>query len=269
MNLSEPTEPLLEIMYRCVAAARVAVQGIASSEPLFPGSDHYPADMAANSSVVGILLSEGIGVLSEESGVHPGDGALVAVVDPLDGTVNSSRGLPWSSTSICILDDGEPIAAVVSNLATGTVYTAVRGAGAYCDGRQMSASKEVCPMRAVLCLSSGSPLVPGFSHYRMMGSAALDLCSVASGGFDCYLDRSARGHAPWDYLAGVLICREAGGVVAELENKSLVATSHFDRRRPVAAGSELLLEQLLKIARSPGTLREASRYSLKATCEGA
>src|SRR5580704_5015409 len=93
----------------------------------------YAIDLAADRAVLAVLEEAGLGVLSEESGRHRPEVELVAVVDPVDGSTNASRGIPWYATSVCILDRDGPRAAVVANLATGVRYHAVRGGGAWRD----------------------------------------------------------------------------------------------------------------------------------------
>src|SRR5207248_2509612 len=80
------------------------------------------------------------GVLSEESGRHHADRAVTVVVDPLDGSTNASRGIPWFATSLCAVDDEGPLAALVVNLVDGTTYRAERGQGATVDGRVIAPS---------------------------------------------------------------------------------------------------------------------------------
>ena len=77
----------------------------------------------------------------------------------------------------------------------------------------------------------------GWYQYRALGAAALDLCAVASGVVDAYIDCSRDAHGPWDYLGGMLVCTEAGGEVIDLERRSLVVLEHDARRTPIAAGN--------------------------------
>jgi myo-inositol-1(or 4)-monophosphatase len=78
-----------------------------------------------------------------------------------------------------------------------------------------------------------------------MGAAALDICAVASGSLDAYIDFSRSSHGPWDYLAGILVCTEAGAHVAEAGGRDFVVRSDQDRRAPVAAATRPLLEEAL------------------------
>ena len=92
----------------------------------------------------------------------------------------------------------------------------------------------------------------GWRQFRALGAAALDLCLVASGGLDGYVDCSRDAHGPWDYLGGMLICLEAGGAVADAEDRDLVSVEHADRRTPLAAATPALLAEVVAARRSFG-----------------
>jgi myo-inositol-1(or 4)-monophosphatase len=193
-----------------------------------------------------VLDGAGCGVLSEESGGHHLDRDVVVVVDPVDGSTNASRGIPWFATSLCAVDGSGPRAALVVNQATGTAFEAVRGKGARLDGRPIrpSAAKEL--QQSVVGLSGFPPRYLGWKQYRALGAAALDLSLVASGALDAYVDCSRGAHGPWDYLGGALICREAGAFVVDAQGRDLVVLEHDARRTPVAAATEGLLTELLE-----------------------
>ena len=90
----------------------------------------------------------------------------------------------------------------------------------------------------------------GWKQYRALGAAALDLCAVAAGVVDAYIDCSASAHGPWDYLGGLLVCAEAGAVVADATGAELVVLDHAARRTPVAAATPLLLDECLAARRT-------------------
>ena len=240
-------EELLPILHEAadaVAAALVDLDdwGLAGTRP-----GQYRSDLAADTAAVEILIGAGLGVLSEESGVHFGDRALFAVIDPVDGSTNASRRIPWYATSICVLDDAGPLAALVRNQATGTNYAAIRGRGATRDGEPIhpGPTKE---LRASIIGLSGFPgRYLGWSQFRALGAAALDLCCVADGTFDAYLDCSRGAHGAWDYLGGMLVCTEAGAYVGETSGRDLVVRGHEDRRGPAAASSKELLDEVIAV----------------------
>jgi fructose-1,6-bisphosphatase/inositol monophosphatase family enzyme len=172
---------------------------------------------------------------------------VTVVLDPVDGSTNASRGLPWFATSLCAVDGSGPLAAVVVNQATGTRFEAVRDEGARCDGRPVSPSGCTTVGRALLGLSSMPARNLGWEQYRALGAAALDLCAVAAGALDGYIGESL---APWDYLGALLVCQEAGAAVADGDGRHLVVLEHGARRAVVAASTPSLLAELLEARRS-------------------
>ncbi len=210
----------------------------------------YLVDLDVDDVCVAPLLDAGYSVLSEESGLqHPGDGSSVlgtVVVDPLDGSTNASLGLPWCATSLCLVVDGTPTVAMVANLATGARYSAVLGGGAMLDGQSISVGPVVRLDDAVIAISGLADHHYGWRQFRAMGASALDICAVASGSFDGFVDMSPDAHGVWDYLGAVLVVGEAGGVVVDAVGRDLVALDHVARRTPVAATSRSLLDHLLE-----------------------
>ena len=132
-----------------------------------------------------LLVDAGFAVLSEESG-RSGDGDRIVVVDPLDGSTNASRGIPWFATSLCIVDDDGPAVALVANQATGERLEAVRGAGRLdrergAWRRRVERSLDGVGRRSsVGCLDEPW----GWWQFRALGAAALDLGLVAAGSLD-------------------------------------------------------------------------------------
>lgn len=207
----------------------------------------YASDLVADAAVLAVLGRAGLRVLSEESGLGPGDGP-VAVVDPLDGSTNASLDLPWFATSLCVVDDEGPWVAVVHNHGNGERYDAIRGGGARRDGAAL-------PDRSNDPAGPGTTAVNGVpSHeigwFRCMGAAALDLCAVADGRFRGYVDFHG-GLGVWDYAGALLICREVGIEVVDAEGRDLVVLDHAARRAPVA-GPPALLDELLGLRKSAG-----------------
>jgi fructose-1,6-bisphosphatase/inositol monophosphatase family enzyme len=209
----------------------------------------YRSDLAADAAALAVLEPAGVGVLSEESGRHWADRPVTVVVDPLDGSTNASRGVPWFGTSLCAVDDQGPLAALVVNLASGSRFHAVRGAGSFADGRVVVPSGAVELGVSIVGLSGLPPQWLGWKQYRALGAVALDLCAVADGVLDAYIDCSPSAHGPWDYLGGLLVCTEAGAAVADAEGRELLVLDHAARRTPVAAATPVLLEEALAARR--------------------
>ena len=98
--------------------------------------------------------------------------------------------------------------------------------------------------RAVVAIVGMPPYEPPWRQFRSLGSAAVALCDVAAGGLDGFLDCTIDAHCPWDYLGGLLVCRESGAPVADARDRDLVVADPVARRQPVAAGTPELLAAL-------------------------
>ncbi len=201
--------------------------------------------MVADAAAVAVLVGAGLGVLSEESDTHHPERQVVVVLDPVDGSTNASRGVPWYASSLCAVDGHGPLVALVVNQASGERFEAVRGAGARCNGRTMRASGCEEMGDAIVAVSGLPSTHWGWSQYRSLGAAALDLCYVGDGRLDGFAGTSVSALGPWDYLGGLLVCHEAGAVVADAEGRELVVLDHGARRSPVAAATPMLLDALL------------------------
>ena len=244
---------LLGVLTEVSDAIRAALDelsdwGLAGTRP-----GQYHSDLAADSAALKILDEAGLGALSEESGLHNGERNIVVVLDPVDGSTNASRAIPWFATSLCALDRDGARAALVVNQATGTRFEAVRGGGARCDGRPITPSKKTELRDSLIGLSGYPERHMGWRQFRALGAAALDLCAVASGLLDAYVDCSRNAHGAWDYLGGMLVCTEAGASVADAEGRDLVVRTHGERRTPVAAATPELLAELVEARRGAVT----------------
>ncbi|MCU1485513.1 MAG: inositol monophosphatase/fructose,6-bisphosphatase family protein [Actinomycetia bacterium] len=228
---------MLEVLVAAADVVARALAGIVDWRPPGERADQYALDLIADGPVCELLLAAGFGVLSEESGLHHPERAVVVVVDPVDGSTNASRRIPHYNTALCAVDADGPLAALVVNQASGERFDAVRGAGARCDGRPITPSATTHLDRALVGFNGLPDSHWGWDQYRAFGAAALDLCSVACGRLDAYVDATPSAHGPWDYLAGLLICQEAGAVVSDAEGRELVVLDHGARRTPVAAAT--------------------------------
>jgi myo-inositol-1(or 4)-monophosphatase len=167
-------------------------------------------------------------VLGEELSPSMSDrSGIVFIADPLDGTTNFLHGFPWYAVSIAALVDGELAAGAILNAANGELFTATAGGGARLNGQPITVSPISEPTRSLI--GTGFPFkdphhiesylasLPGLMRetagLRRPGSAALDLADVACGRFEAFWELSL---APWDIAAGILLVREAGGVITDL-----------------------------------------------------
>jgi myo-inositol-1(or 4)-monophosphatase len=228
------------------AAAGVArvLAATTNWEPSGLRGGQYAVDLAADAACLGVLREAGYRVLSEESGITGPTDAPIVVVDPLDGSTNASRGIPWYATALCLVDDSGPAVGMVVNHATRERFVAVRGAGAERNGAAIHVSGQASLERAIVGVSGLPERHYGWAQYRALGASAPDICAVACGVTDAWLDTGAH-HGVWDYLAGVLIVTEAGGVVAEVDDRQLCVLDHTARRGPVVAATPELLTTLL------------------------
>jgi fructose-1,6-bisphosphatase/inositol monophosphatase family enzyme len=243
---------LIDLLHETAIAVRQALDGLDDWGPAGPGAAHagqYLSDVTADAAAVAVLEAAGVGVLSEESGLWRPDADVVVVVDPLDGSTNAARGVPWFATSLCAVDGEGPRAALVVDLPHGRTFTALRGGGAAVDGVPLRASGCAVLGDAVVGVTGTPPDAAGWWQFRSLGALALDLCAVAEGTLDGYVDCVPSSHGPWDYLGGALVCTEAGALVADAAGREMTALDPLVRRTPVAGATPELFEALLAVRR--------------------
>lgn len=180
------------------------------------------------------------------------------IVDPLDGTTNYLHRYPAYAASVAAARRGEVVAGAVVSGVTGEAWSACLGGGAYLDGRPIRVSEIGNPRHALI--GTGFPfrqpeLLPGYlrqfqavlpnvSGIRRAGSAALDLCHVATGYLDAFWELVL---APWDIAAGALIVREAGGVITTIGGDPDVFADGS-----VLAGNPAMHRELARLLASAG-----------------
>lgn len=182
-------------------------------------------DTAAEKLIRDVILAQrpDDAFLGEEGGADSGRSAVRWVIDPIDGTVNYLYDLQHWSVSVGVEVDGVTVAGVVAAPRLGEVYTAVRGAGSWCNGARLRVRPATDLSSALVATGFGyraerrerqgtvvGALLPRVRDIRRAGSAALDLCAVAIGRVDGYYER---GTHDWDRSAGTLIATEAGALV--------------------------------------------------------
>ncbi|WP_424629208.1 inositol monophosphatase family protein [Bradyrhizobium sp. SYSU BS000235] len=201
----------------------------------------------------------GYGFLGEEGGTREGtDKSNTWIVDPLDGTTNFLHGIPQFAISIALQREDVMVAGVIYNPANDELYIAERGKGAFLnDTRLRVAGRKQLNECVVAC---GLPHIGRGDHelsrremtemqnrvagLRRFGAASLDLAFVAAGRLDGYWERNLQ---PWDIAAGLVMVREAGGVVSGIEGgDTAMATGH------VVCGNEIVQRELVKILKPLG-----------------
>ena len=199
------------------------------------------------------------GFLGEESGTHEGgDKTHRWIVDPLDGTTNFLHGIPHFAVSIALERSGTIVAGLVYNPANDDLFVAERGKGAFLnDQRIRVAGRQRLAEAVVACglphygrgdLELGRNEIEAaqqhFAGLRRFGAAALDLAWIAAGRFDAYWERDL---SPWDMAAGIILVREAGGFVTDLDGDDAIFTKGH-----VAAGNDTMHRELLKLLKDAG-----------------
>lgn len=190
------------------------------------------ADIASETLISGLIKDhfDGDGIVAEEGTNVPSETGREWYLDPVDGTLNFSRGLPIWCVSMALFDDSGPLLGVIRDPAERTTFSAYRGWGAWCNGERMRTSGVKAMDEALVhvtvdfqdgSLQQGledlSRLAPRVLRTRNIGSAALALAYVAAGYFDALLHRHAH---TWDYGAGVLMIEEAGGSVTDMSGSA-------------------------------------------------
>lgn len=185
-------------------------------------------------------------IFAEESGISEKDSEYMWVIDPIDGTTNFAHGLPIFSVSIGVQKNGKTIYGVVNDVMMDSIYSAELGNGAYRNNQKLKVS-STDELRESL-LVTGFPydipnympqLTEQFGEFlvksravRRLGSAALDLCYVASGVFDGFWEVKLN---PWDYCAGKLLVEEAGGKVTDFSQNQI----KFDKIEILASNGKI------------------------------
>jgi myo-inositol-1(or 4)-monophosphatase len=196
----------------------------------------------------------GYPILTEESGLIDGpDKSHRFIIDPLDGTTNFLHGIPHFAISIALERDGQLVSALVFNPVTDEMYTAEKGQGAYLNNKRLRVAARKYLKEAVI--GTGLPFLGREGHarataelaavmnitagVRRFGAASLDLAYVAAGRFDGFWERWL---AAWDMAAGILLVREAGGFVSDLDGRDKMLDAGH-----ILAANEMLHPQILKL----------------------
>jgi myo-inositol-1(or 4)-monophosphatase len=228
------------------------------------GDTTLVADKEAENELFRALTPiKGLRIISEEAG-NWGDprASLVAIVDPLDGSSNFERRIPFYCTSVAVAKGGslKDISwALIRNLVTGDVYWAEKGKGSFKNGNRLSGSARATLREVVLDVdfSRGSPelvaklarLVTSVNRQVHIGANALELCFLAEGAVDAFVDLRGRMRMT-DFAAGYLIAREAGAEVTAENGSPLELPINLGTRMGfVASGNRLIHADVLELCR--------------------
>lgn len=168
--------------------------------------------------------------IGEEEGAQSDYDGLRFIIDPIDGTTNFVQDYRCSTISVALCDKNEPIAGVVYNPYTGEVFHAEKGKGAFLNGKPIKVSER--PLSDGIAIFGSSPYHPEYTDevfdllkkvftlsrdIRRNGSAAYDICLVSCGRAEIFFEKDLN---PWDYAAGMIILKEAGGIAMTYQGES-------------------------------------------------
>lgn len=198
-----------------------------------------------------------IGFLGEEGGAAPGeDHELTWTLDPIDGTVNFVRGMPLTAVSLALVDRSQPVLGVIDLPFLGARYRATRAGGAYMNERRLQLVGARPLYEAIVAIGDFAvgaraeeknrlrfevvnQIATVALRVRMVGSAAIDMAWLAEGKVDASI---TLGNDPWDMAAGVVIAREAGAQVVDIDGSDYRTSS-----RATLAATPHLIEKILAI----------------------
>ncbi|WP_026363151.1 inositol monophosphatase family protein [Methylopila sp. M107] len=257
--------PVMQVMVQAVTKAGRSLRRDFGEVEQLQVSMKGPGDFvsAADKRAEEVLHAElarvrpGYGFLMEEGGAIEGtDPDHRWIVDPLDGTTNFLHGIPVFAISVGLERAGQIVAGVVFNPVTDELYSAERGGGAFMNDRRLRVAARRRMDDAVI--ATGVPHLgkPGHDQFReelsrvqakaagirRFGSAALDCAMVASGRMDGYWERNLKA---WDLAAGILLIKEAGGFVTDIQGQDNVLTSGT-----IVAGNEAIHKELLTLVKA-------------------
>ena len=264
---------LLECKDKVQASIKPFVKTIKEPQPnlgVGAGGDIMkPMDLAAETAIIDVLKRKEVSftLISEESGVKKFGVApeeCFITVDPIDGSTNFMHGLPFYCCSIAISDKpvlGDVYAGMVADLVHDTTYTALKDKGAFCNGEKIKPSSTAVLHDSVIGLDLNTykvkeivpkltPLIAQTKHIRHFGANALELCFVADGSTDAFVDIRGKLRTT-DVAAAFLILKEAGAIVTSPDNQPV--NMELDPKNIlsfVASGNKQIHEKILNLVKS-------------------
>jgi myo-inositol-1(or 4)-monophosphatase len=250
-----------ELLETCELAARAGASELLAWRGRFESREKAPADLVTDADLasqaairaeIAARFPHHLFVGEEKtSQVEVGDDDFVWLVDPLDGTTNYIHGYPCYAVSIAVARGRELLAGVIYDPLSNELFFAEQGKGAWCNGERLKTSSVTAVGEALVAVSLPprvGPETPDLADFirmvqfsqavRRSGSAALNLAYVAHGRLDAFWATKIQ---PWDVAAGVLIVREAGGVVTGRDGQEFdVWNPHFVSAAGTALHGELM-----------------------------
>jgi len=264
---------LIQCKENVMAHIRLLLKTLKEPQPdlgIGAGGDQMKlVDLTAEKAIVEVLTARGVSftLVSEESGIKEYGAdpkACYVTVDPIDGTTNLVRGLPFYCSSIAVSHKpmlSDVYAALVADLFHGTTYTAAKGKGAFRNGQKITTSAVTSLSEAVVGLDLNtykakeiapklSELIQNTKHIRHFGANALELCFVAEGLYDAFVDIRGKLRTT-DVAAGFLILKEAGGTISAPDGQTVdVKLDPRQTLKFVASGNPKIHESILSLLKS-------------------
>lgn len=252
-------EKILRVAKQAASEAGKIVKKYYQSELILHNKGHFTnfatkADLEAEQKIIQILTKNfpGHNIIAEESGSVNKGSEYTWAIDPIDGTIPFVDGIPVFGVSIGILRDKKPIIGVINMVATGEVYWAIEGKGAFLNGKKIRVRKESNLEKSTIGLELGHagritkldrlwrPIVEKVRYVYLYGASVAILCYVAKGSVDAYIQQANI----WDLAAGVVLITEAGGKVTDFSGKE---PDYFDGKPSLVCSNGLIHEAILKI----------------------
>ena len=178
------------------------------------------------------------------------------IIDPIDGTTNFIHDLHLSAISVAMFSYGKPAIGIIYNPYTNELFYAEKGKGAFCNCKKISVSSRGMSDSVVAfgtspytkiqngekTMQMATEILFKCADLRRCGSATIDLSGIASGRYDLFFEIQL---SPWDYAAGMLLIKEAGGIITDMKGDEL----KFDKPTPVIAGNPRAYAELLEIVK--------------------
>ena len=212
--------PHLNIMIKASEkASKVLIRDFGEVEKL-QVSNKGPADFVTNADLKAekIIIEElkrakpNYSILSEEKGLEINKDSKTWVIDPIDGTINFLHGIPHFAISIALKDNNEIIAGIIYDPIKDEMFYAEKNNGAFFNNQRIRVSKKNNISECLFV--TGGKIDNNYDFlFRKSGSAALDLAYVAAGRYDGYFQKKLK---LWDIAAGIIILKEAGGLINEI-----------------------------------------------------
>ena len=232
------------------------------------GDAMKPVDLAAETAIIDTLQQYGVSftLISEESGIKKFGSVpeeCYLTVDPIDGTTNLTHGLPFYASSIAVSKKPEladVYAGMVVDLAHDVMYSAFRGKGAYLDGVKIESSKtgflddalvglDLNTFKTQAVISKVTAIIENTKHIRHFGANALEVCYVANGLTDAFIDLRGKIRTT-DVAAGFLIVKEAGGLVTSPDNQPInVKLDPMQKLSFIASGNTQIHQKIVRLVK--------------------